>query len=149
MRVKRLTVLLAAMTLGLCAPAPASVSVAAGGFTQDRPSKSGGAIILSSGSAIPAVPVEIEGSLLIPAVSGAGYAATAEIRGFTGGGFGGAYVGAGAGVGNLTSDRTTGAIFTAFAGKAVAPFTSIELRIYRSTAEKGATSGFLGVRFSI
>ena len=149
MKAKRLSVILAAMTLATCAPAMASISVAAGGFTQDRPSKSGAAVILSSGASIPAVPVEIQGSLLIPAISGGGYAATAEIRGFTGGGFGGAYVGAGAGVGNLTSDRTTGPIFTAFAGKSVAPFTSIELRIYRATADKGATSAFLGVRFSI
>lgn len=149
MRAKRPIGILIAMTLGMCSPAMASVSVAAGGFAQDRPAKSGAALILSSGASIPAVPLEVQGSLLFPAISGGGYAATAEIRGFTGGGFGGGYVGAGAGVGNLTSDRTTGPVFTVFAGKSVAPFTSIELRIYRSTADKGATAGFLGVRFSI
>ena len=149
MRALRLAALLGATILGMSGPALASVSVAAGGFTRDDPSRSGAAIILSSGASIPAVPVEIQGSLLVPAVAGGGFAATAEIRGFTGGGFGGAYIGAGAGLGNLTSDRTTGPVFTVFAGKSVAPFTSIELRVYHSTAQKGATAGFLGVRFSI
>jgi len=149
MRAKRLIAILAVTIFGTCAPALASISVAAGGFTQDRPAKSGAALILSSGASIPAIPLEFQGSLLVPATSGGGYAATAEIRGFTGGGFGGAYIGAGAGIGNLSSNRTTGPVFTAFAGKSIAPFTSIEVRIYRSTADNGATAGFLGVRFSI
>ncbi len=86
---------------------------------------------------------------MLTAISGGGgYALTGEIRGFTGGGFGGAYVGAGAGIANLSGDRTTGPVFTVFAGKSIAPFTSIELRVDRQTKDTGATAGFVGLRFS-
>lgn len=129
-------------------PAMAAVSIAAGGYTQSAPSATGGALIFSSGSAIPAVPLEFQGSLLTALTRGGGYAATAEIRGFTGGGYGGAYIGAGAGFGNLSSDRSSGTVLTAFAGKSIAPLTSIELRFYKQTGNLGATSGFVGVRFS-
>lgn len=103
---------------------------------------------MSTGASIPSVPLELQGSLLVPITKYGGYAATAEIRGFTGGGYGGAYVGAGAGFGNLSSDRTGGAVFTFFAGKEFAPQTSIELRLYQQTSPTGATGGFVGVRFS-
>lgn len=128
--------------------AQASVSIAGGGFVQNHPSSGGGAVIVSSGASIPAVPLEVQGSLLVPITKNGGYAATAEIRGFTGGGYGGAYVGAGAGIGNLSSDRTSSTIFTIFAGKSIAPLTSIELRLYQQTESGGATAGFVGVRFS-
>src|SRR5581483_6782994 len=108
----------------------------------------GAAIILSTGSSIPAVPLELQGSLLVPFTGKGGYAATAEIRGFTGGGYGGAYVGAGAGIGDLSSDHSAGTVFTVFAGKSIAPFTSIEFRLYKQTQATGATAGFAGVRFS-
>ena len=138
---------LAALT-ALPIHALASVSIAAGGYTQNAPSSTGGAVILSSGASIPAVPLEVQASLLTAISGGGGYALTGEIRGFTGGGFGGAYVGAGAGIANLSSDRTTGPVFTIFAGKSIAPFMSIELRVYRQTKDTGATAGFVGLRFS-
>lgn len=125
----------------------ASSSVAAGGYTQS-PGSSGGAVILSSGASIPAVPLEVQASLMTAIAGQGGYALTGEIRGFTGGGFGGAYVGAGAGIGNLSTDRSPGTVLTIFAGKSIAPFTSIELRAYRQTKESGATAGFIGLRFS-
>ena len=128
--------------------ASASSSVAAGGFTTNAPSSTGGAIILSSGAPIPAVPLEVQASLMTAIGGGGGYALTGEIRGFTGGGFGGAYIGAGGGIANLSSNRGTGAVFTVFAGKSVAPFTSVELRLYRQTTDFGATAGFVGLRFS-
>jgi hypothetical protein len=129
-------------------PAAASVSVAAGGYTQNTPSATGGALIISTGASIPQVPLELQASYMTPLVPGGGYAATAEIRGFTGGGYGGAYIGAGAGIGTLSSDRSAGTVFTAFAGKAIAPLTSIELRLYKQTRDAGATGGFIGLRFS-
>lgn len=129
--------------------ARASVSIAGGGFIQSSPSTGGVAGILSTGASIPAVPLEIQGSLLVPITGQGGYAATAEIRGFTGGGYGGAYVGAGAGIGNLSSDRSAGTIFTIFAGKSIAPLTSIEFRLYKQTQATGATAGFVGLRFSL
>ncbi|MGZ3496238.1 MAG: hypothetical protein ACXWNK_02440 [Vulcanimicrobiaceae bacterium] len=132
-----------------CAPASASVSIAGGGFLQNKPSTGGGAVIVSSGDTIPAVPLEIQGSLLVPVTRFGGYAATAEIRGFTGGGYGGAYVGAGAGIGDLSSDRSIGPIFTIFGGKAISDRISLEIRLYKSTRDVGATAGFLGVRFSL
>ena len=143
--------LLAATLVALAAlPGPtwASSSVAAGGLTTNAPTSTGGAIILSSGASIPAVPLEVQASLMTALVSGGGYTLTGEIRGFTGGGFGGAYVGAGGGIGNLSSNHATGPVFTVFAGKSVAPFTSIELRLYRQTSDNGATAGFAGLRFS-
>lgn len=134
--------------MALPATALASSSIAAGGFTQNAPSTGGGAVILSSGASIPAVPLEVQASLMTAVTRAGGFALTGEIRGFTGGGFGGAYVGAGAGFANLSSDHSTGPVLTAFAGKSIAPFTSIELRVYRQTKDTGATAGFVGVRFS-
>lgn len=128
--------------------AAASVSAAGGGYVQGTPSVTGVAAILSSGASIPAVPLEVQGSLLVPLTGKGGYAATAEIRGFTGGGYGGAYVGAGVGIGTLSVNRVEGTVFTVFAGKSVAPFTSVEVRLYKQTQDTGSTAGFLGLRFS-
>lgn len=127
----------------------AGLSIAGGGFVRDTPSGSGLAAIISSGASIPAVPLEVQGSVFVPFTGkGGGYAATAEIRGFTGGGYGGAYIGAGAGVGTLSSGGSSGTVFTVFAGKSIAPLTSVEFRLYRQTQGAGATAGFAGVRFS-
>lgn len=140
----------AAIMAGLAAPVPAaaSVSIAAGGLVRSNPSQTGLAAIVSSGASIPAVPLEIQGSLLGQLSGKGGYAATAEIRGFTGGGYGGAYIGAGAGIGTLSGDGSSGTVFTIFAGKSIAQFTSIEFRLYKQTQAAGATAGFAGVRFS-
>jgi hypothetical protein len=149
MRIRRLLfslpVLLAA---GLPVCAPASVSIAGGVFVQSDPSTAGAAAIVSSGASVPTVPLEVQGSLLVPLTHAGGYAATAEIRGFTGGGYGGAYVGAGAGIGTLSSDRSSGTVFTVFAGKSIATLTSVEIRLYKQLQDTGATAGFIGVRFS-
>ena len=104
---------------------------------------------MSTGASIPAIPLELQASLFLPISRSGGYAATAEIRGFTGGGLGGAYVGAGIGVGNLSTDRTTGTVLTVLAGKSIAPLTSIEFRLYKQLQGTGATAGFAGVRFSL
>lgn len=104
--------------------------------------------MLSTGASIPAVPLEVQGSVLVPIAGHGGYAATAEIRGFTGGGYGGAYIGAGAGIGNLSLNYQTGTIFTIFAGKPILPQTSIEFRFYQQTNAGGASAGFVGLRFS-
>jgi hypothetical protein len=149
MRISKLVpaaVLMAALALPM--PALASISVGVGGLVRSNPSQVAGAAIVSSGASIPAVPLEVQGSLLVPLGGKGGYAATAEIRGFTGGGYGGAYVGAGAGLGTLSSDGSTGTVFTVFAGKSIAPFTSLEFRLYKQTQGSGATAGFAGVRFS-
>lgn len=149
MRVRRLLLALTPILVtAFPLRAPASVSIAGGGFAQSAPSTGGAAAIVSTGASIPAVPLEIQGSLLVPLTSFGGYAATAEIRGFTGGGYGGAYVGAGAGIGTLSSDRSSGTVFTVFAGKSIAPLTSVEIRVYKQLQDTGATAGFIGVRFS-
>lgn len=141
----------AAAVLALAAiplQAPASVSIAGGAVVRNNPSQTGLAAVVSSGASIPEVPLELQGSLFVPLAGKGGYAATAEIRGFTGGGYGGAYVGAGAGIGTLSSDGSSGTVFTVFAGKSIAPLTSIELRLYKQTQTAGATAGFVGLRFS-
>jgi hypothetical protein len=146
----RMTAAIAAAAVAvLPLEAPAAVSIAGGGIIRDNPSQTALAAILSSGASIPAVPLELQGSLLVPIGGKGGYAATAEIRGFTGGGYGGAYVGAGAGIGTLSSDGSSGAVFTIFAGKSIAPLTSLEFRLYKQTQSTGATAGFVGVRFSL
>lgn len=142
-------VLSGALAAAAAAPAAASVSLAGGGYVQNRPSDSGGALILSSGDTVPLAPLEVQGSLLVPVTGNGGYAATLEIRGFTGGGYGGAYIGAGAGIGTLSLGRNSGTVFTVFAGKSIAPHTSFELRLYRQTGAGGATAGFAGIRFSL
>ncbi|MDQ2662968.1 MAG: hypothetical protein M3Y18_02900, partial [Candidatus Eremiobacteraeota bacterium] len=125
-------------------PAWAGISVAGGGYSSSSPAATGAAVLISSGASIPAVPLEVQATLLAPLAGRGGYALTGEIRGFTGGGLGGAYIGAGAGIGTLSRDHTAGPVFTAFAGKSIAPFTSIELRAYRATRTGGATAGFIG-----
>jgi hypothetical protein len=146
--------LLAALALTAAAALPlqalASVSIAGGGFVRDTPtSTSGLAAIVSSGASVPTVPLQVQGSLFVPVTgNGGSYAATAEIRGLTGGGYGGAYIGAGLGIGSLSNDGSTGTVFTIFAGKSIAPLTSVEFRLYRQTQGSGATAGFAGVRFS-
>ncbi len=132
----------------LPAPALAGISVAGGGYFQSKPSVTGAAGILSTGTSVPNLPLALQGSLLVPLTGSGGYAATFEIRGLTGGGYGGAYVGAGAGVGDLSANRSAGTVFTFFAGKSIAPMTSIELRLYTQTQDQGAAAGFVGLRFS-
>jgi len=139
------------MLAGLAAlpvSATAAVSIAGGGWIQGDPSRTGAAASLSSGASISAVPLEVQGSLLFPLASNGGYAAIAEIRGFTGGGYVGAYVGAVAGLGAHSRDRSSGAVITIFAGKSIAPRTSIEFRFYKQTEASGSTAGFAGIRFT-
>jgi len=129
--------------------ARAGASAAVGVISSSQPASGGAMAILSSGPSIPLLPIDFQGSLAIPVLKNGGYALTAEMRGFTGGGFGGAYIGGGVGVGVLGSSRTIGPVFTVFAGKAIAPFTSIELRVYQASRDGGSTVGFLGLRFSL
>lgn len=125
-----------------------SLSVAGGGYLAGTPSQSGGAVLVSSAASIPALPIELQGTVLVALTPRGGYAVTGEIRGLSGGGFGGAYVGAGAGVGTLSADLRSGPVLTVFAGKPLAPLSSIELRLYKGTQDGGTTAGFLGLRFS-
>ena len=139
------------VALGAFAPAAADsaqLSVAGGAFITNTPPQTGGAVLVSSAASIPALPIQLQATLLVPATKQGGYALTGEIRGLSGGGFGGAYIGAGVGFGTLSADRMTGPVLTGFVGKPIAPLTTIELRIYKSTKENGSTAGFLGVRFS-
>ena len=148
MQIRRL---LLALTLFLAAALPqrslAAISLAGGGYLQGE--NGSAAAIVSSGAAIPVVPLEVQGSLMLPFTGQGGYAATAEIRGFTGGGYGGAYVGVGAGVGTLSTDRSSGTVFTFLAGKSIAPLTSFEIRVYKQTNASGETGAFIGLRFSL
>ena len=136
------------LTIACAAPAAAEVSIGGGVYTSTSPSATGGALLVSTGASIPKVPVDIQATAFFSLVKNGGYAVTGEVRGFTGGGFGGAYFGGGLGVGNLSSDRSTGPVVTVFGGKSIAPFTAIELRLIKQTATNGATAGFLGLRFS-
>lgn len=124
------------------------ISVAGGGYVSGTPSATGGAVLLSSAASIPALPIQLQATVLIPVTKQGGYAVTGEIRGLSGGGFGGAYVGAGIGVGTLSVNRTTGPVLTGFVGKPIAPLTTVELRLYKGTQTNGSTAGFLGIRFS-
>ena len=145
-----LTIALAvfASALGILRCDASELSIAGGGFISDSPSLTGGAVLVSSAASVPALPIELQATVLVPIVSNGGYAVTGEVRGLSGGGFGGAYVGAGVGIGDLSATRETGPVLTAFVGKPIAPFSTLELRIYKGTQAGGATAGFVGIRFS-
>jgi len=129
--------------------ASAEVSVAGGAYVSNPPSLAGGAVLVSSAASIPVIPIELQGTVLVPISKQGGYAVTAEVRGLSGGGFGGAYVGAGFGVGNLSVDKSTGVAATVFVGKPVGPRITVELRAYRGIQSNGTTAGFLGFRFTL
>lgn len=133
---------------GSVLPAHAAVSVAGGALVTGTPSSTGLAAMVSSGASIPRYPLEVQATVFLPLVRPGGYAVTGEIRGFTGGGFGGAYVGAGLGFGNFSLDRQTGPVLTVFAGRQIWPQTSVEVRLVKGTRELGTTAGFLGLRFT-
>ena len=127
----------------------AGASAAVGLAVSGQPSSVGGMAIVSSGPSIPLLPVDFQGSLAVPLTKDGGFALTAEMRGFTGGGFGGAYFGGGVGVGTIGVSRTMGPVLTVFAGKSIAPFTSLEIRLYQATRDGGSTIGFVGLRFGL
>jgi hypothetical protein len=148
---KRLRI--ASVVLALCASIPqavsaAQLSIAGGGYVSGNPSQTGGAVLVSSAASVPAFPIQLQATVLIPVTSQGGYAVTGEVRGLSGGGFGGAYVGAGAGIGNLSLNHQGNGILTAFVGKPLAPFTTFELRVYKGLGSGGSTAGFVGLRFS-
>ncbi len=150
---KRLCLTIALVLLasagGIARGDAAQLSVAGGGYVSNSPSQTGGAVLVSSAASVPTLPIELQATVLVPIVPGGGYAVTGEVRGLSGGGFGGAYVGAGIGIGNLSSTRQTGPVITAFVGKPIAPFTTFELRVYQGTQAGGSTAGFVGLRFSL
>ncbi len=127
----------------------AGASAAVGVAVTSQPSSTGGMAILSSGPSIPLLPIDFQASLAVPVTKNGGFALTAEMRGFTGGGFGGAYVGGGVGIGTIGTTRTMGPVFTVFAGKSIAPFTSLEIRLYQASRDGGSTIGFVGLRFGL
>jgi hypothetical protein len=126
----------------------AQLSIAGGGFISGTPSQTGGAVLFSSAASVPALPIQLQATVLVPITEQGGYAVTGEVRGLSGGGFGGAYVGAGLGFGTLSVDRVTGPVLTAFVGKPIARQTTVELRLYKGTRREGTTAGFVGLRFS-
>jgi hypothetical protein len=145
----RIAMLFLAVTCALPTPSNAAqLSVAGGGYISSNPSESGGAVLVSSAASVPALPIQLQATVLVPITEQGGYAVTAEIRGLSGGGFGGAYVGAGVGIGDLSVDRQSGPVVTIFAGKPIAPQTTVELRLYKGTRAGGSTAGFVGLRFS-
>ena len=132
--------------IAAAAPAAADISAGAGGFTQsgNGSSQTGGALFLSTGKAVPILPAEVELTGLVPVGPKGGYAVTLEGRA----GAAGSYVGAGYGLGQFGGSTTSGT-FTAFVGTKVAPFTSIELRGYKTTGSNSGSAAFLGLRLSI
>jgi hypothetical protein len=148
---RALSVVAVALSLALVRPyaaAAAQLSIAAGGYIANTPQQTGGAVMLSSAASVPKVPILLQATLLVPITTQGGYAITGEVRGLSGGGFGGAYVGAGLGIGNLSADRSAGPVLTIFAGKPIAHQTTVELRLYKGTQASGSTAGFIGLRFS-
>ena len=140
---------IAAFASAIPAPASAQVSIAAGGVLTSAPSGSGGGVMLSSSTAVPSLPLQVQGTVFAPLTTGGGYAATGEIRGLSGGGFGGAYIGGGLGFGRLPGAGTTGGVFTAFVGKPIAPSTTVEVRFYDGTSVGSKGLLFVGLRFSL
>jgi hypothetical protein len=130
----------------VAAPAAASVSAGGGFFAAggNGTSSTGGGIVLSTGAAVPVIPVSLDLTGFVPISSHGGYAVTAEGR-FS---IGGAAIGAGYGISQFAGDHSGGTA-TVFLDSKIAPITSLELRGYIPTFSKGATAGFLGLRFSL
>lgn len=126
----------------------ATLSGAGGVYITNTPSQTGAAVLISSAASVPALPIQIQATAMVPAVKQGGYAITGEVRGLSGGGFGGAYLGVGAGFGTLSTDRRVTPVLTGFVGKPIAPDTTVEIRVYRGTRDSGQTAGFVGLRFS-
>jgi hypothetical protein len=148
MLVRFLTTSALAVTLAgaLAAPAFAQGSIGGGIFTQsgNGSSSTGAGIILSTGAALPILPVSL-GVTAFGAIShGSGYAITADGKL----GFGGTSVGVGYGLGQFGAGHAGGTA-TIFLDERVAPFTAIELRGYRTTTAHGSTAAFAGLKFTL
>lgn len=139
--------LTAALLAGaICAPAYAQGSVGGGIFTQsgNGQSSTGAGVIVSTSTAVPALPVSV-GLTAFGALSrGGGYAATLDGR-FA---FGSDAIGVGYGVGQFGAGHSGGTA-TLFYDHKIAPLTSLELRGYKTTGAQGSTAGFAGLKFSL
>lgn len=124
----------------------AAISIGGGAFTAggNGQSATGGAVILSTSSAVPVVPVSIGLTGFVPIASGGGYAVTADGR-FA---FGGDALGVGAGFAQFGGAHSGGTV-TAFYDHKLAPLTSLELRGYFPTGSREATAGFLGLKVTL
>ena len=146
LRLPRLLVLGTLLVAGAAFSPPvlADTSVAAGYFAPTPDSNKSLGLMGTTGLTLPIVPIAPQVTVALP-FSGGRYAVTGEARV----GHQSAYVGAGAGFGRMNSSGSTGGIYDVFAGKQIAPLTTIEARFYGLGSARAGSSGFIGVRFSI
>jgi hypothetical protein len=107
-------------------------------------SSTGTGIIISTGKAVPILPVSLGVTGFVPFAQGGGYALTLDGR-FS---FGSDALGAGYGFGQFGAGHAGGTA-TAFFDHRIASLTSIEFRAYRTTGSQGSTAGLLALKFSL
>lgn len=105
----------------------------------------GGGVLLGTGASIPIIPVSVGLTGFVPLAKSGGYAVTLDGTFAAGGGNA---LGVGYGFGQFGGARSGGTA-TAFLDHRIAPFTTIELRGYHTTAVGGGTAGLLAVKFSL
>lgn len=138
----------ATLALALLAWTNASAQVAVGGGVTTQSgngsSSTGAGIIVSTGQAVPILPVSIGVTGFVPLVTGGGYALTLDGR-FSAGGNA---FGVGYGVGQFGAGHS-GGTGTIFLDHKIAPLTSIELRGYKTMGSQGSTAALLAIKFSL
>jgi hypothetical protein len=104
----------------------------------------GAAVLAGTNAGIPLIPVSVGVTGFAALAQNGGYAVTLD----------GALafkadaVGVGYGVGKF-GNAAAGGTVTAFFDHGLAPFTTLELRGYKTTAASGGTAGFIGLKFSL
>ena len=142
---KTFSTLLAAAVLALTGALPAAAattSFAGGAYGGSSTTATGGVLTLSQG--IPLSPIGPEASVAVPFDGTGRYALTGEVRSK-----GPAFIGAGAGVGKLTPDGTTGTIYDAFAGVNVLPHIGVVGKVYSGFTNHVGTNTFVGLQVGL
>jgi hypothetical protein len=148
MMTKLLRTTLAAALIAGCAGAPALAAGSIGGgiYTQsgNGTSSTGPGLILSSTDPVPLLPATVGITGFVPLATGGGYAVTVDGT-FS---FVNNAIGVGYGIGQFGSGHS-GGTGTIFLDRKIAPFTSLELRGYKTFGTDGSTAFFGGVKFSL
>lgn len=142
----RIALAVAGLLATTAAPVLAAGSIGGGLYAGggNGQSTTGAAILIGTSAGVPVVPVSVGATAFAPLARGGGYALTLD--GTLA--YGKDAFGAGYGIGQFGGARAGGTL-TAFYDHQLAPFTTLELRGYKTVAAGGGSAAFLGVKFSL
>ncbi len=149
MSFKHLISLAATGAVLACSASPAFAQGSIGGGVYagsgNGRSTTGAAIMIGSTAGIPLVPFTLGVTGFAPLARGGGYALTLDgtFAASKTDAFGGGY-----GVGQF-GNAASGGTLTAFYDHRLAPFTTLEVRGYKTMAAGGGTAGFIGLKVSL